>query len=533
MAMPDQTGPYDVLITGGTVIDGTGAAPRRADVGVRADRIVHVGDPDPTAAAAMVLDATGLVVTPGFIDLHSHADFSVLAMPDAKACLRQGVTTLVTGNCGLSPFPLAAAEAAADGGPGTLAGAQWHDLDGFAAAVEAARPALNIAPLVGHGALRTAVMGDARTPAGPAELDAMRTLLATAAAQGVFGMSTGLIYAPGSFATTDEIKALATEAARHGLLYATHMRDEGDRLLEAVAEAIDVATASGVRLQVSHLKAMGPANHGKVDEALAAIDAAAGDDLDVACDVYPYTASSTRLTSRLPDWAMDGGPAGLLQRLADPDTRARVLADLRPAVGRTFLPEGVVLAMMGPGLYSDRIGDSIADIARDEGVEPAEAVLNVLAAHQGEVMIVNHAMADADVDTVLRHPGSAVASDGWVLHAPGDGHPHPRNFGTFARVLGRYVRDRGILELADAVRKMTSLPASRLPLPDRGTLAAGQVADLVVLDPEKVTDLATFADPWQYATGVRDVLVAGRCVLRAGETTDARPGRVLRRSPAR
>ncbi|MGW2119520.1 N-acyl-D-amino-acid deacylase family protein [Streptomyces zhihengii] len=530
---PDTaTAPYDLLITGGTVIDGTGAAPRRADVAVRGDRVVRVGDPEPDARAVTTLDATGLTVTPGFVDLHSHADFSVLAMPDAEACLRQGVTTLVTGNCGLSPFPNPAAEVPADPAPGTLGGGGWADLDAFAAAVDAARPAVNIAPLVGHGALRTAVTGAARTPAGPAELDAMRALLATAAEQGAFGMSTGLIYAPGSFAGTDEITALATEAARRGLLYATHMRDEGDKVTEAVEEALEVARASGVRLQISHLKAMGPANHGKVRTALALIDAAAAEGLDVACDVYPYTASSTRLTSRLPDWAMDGGTDALVERLADPGTRARVLADLRPAVGRTFLPEGVVLAMTGPGRYSDRIGDSIADIARDEGVEPAEAVLEVLAAHRGEVMIVNHAMAEDDVDTVLRHPGSAVASDGWVLNAPGEGHPHPRNFGTFARVVGHYVRGQRVLELADAVRKMTSLPASRLPLPGRGTLAPGQIADLVVLDPEGVADRATFADPWQYAVGVRDVFVSGTCVLRDGHTTGARPGRTLRRVPA-
>ncbi|MFF8410114.1 N-acyl-D-amino-acid deacylase family protein [Streptomyces omiyaensis] len=531
--MPEQTAPYDVLITGGTVIDGTGAAPRRADLAVRGGRIVHVGEPAPTATTTTVLDAAGLTVTPGFIDLHSHADFSVLAMPDAEACLRQGVTTLVTGNCGLSPFPQAPDEGRDAAGPGTPAGGRWYDLDAFAAAVDEARPALNIAPLIGHGALRTAVMGTGRAPAGDAELASMRALLATAAAQGAFGMSTGLIYAPGSFASTDEIVALAREAAAHDLLYATHMRDEGDHLIEAVREALDVATASRVRLQISHLKAMGPANHGAVDTALAMIDTAVRDGLDVACDVYPYTASSTRLTSRLPDWAMDGGPAALLERLADPETRERILAGLRPAVGRTFLPEGVVLAMMGPGRYSDRIGDSIADVARDEDVEPAAAVLNVLAAHRGEVMIVNHAMAEDDVDTVLRHPSSAVASDGWVLHAPGDGHPHPRNFGTFARVIGHYVRENRVLELADAVRKMTSLPASRLPLPDRGTLAPGQVADVVVLDPATVTDRATFADPWQYATGVRDVLVAGECVLRGGEVTGARPGRALRRDAAR
>lgn len=531
--MSDQTAAYDLLVTGGTVIDGTGAAPRLADVAVRGDRVVRVGDPEPDARAATVLDATGLTVTPGFVDLHSHADFSVLQTPGAEACLRQGVTTLVTGNCGLSPFPVpTGGPGSADPAPGTLGGGGFADLDAFAAAVDAARPAVNIAPLVGHGALRAAVTGTARVTAGPAETEAMRALLAAAARQGAFGMSTGLIYAPGSFADTDEIVALAGEAARHGMLYATHMRDEGDRVTEAVEEALEVARASGVRLQISHLKAMGPANHGKVRTALAMIDAAAADGVDVACDVYPYTASSTRLSSRLPDWALDGGAPALVERLADPGTRARVLADLRPAVGRTFLPEGVVLAQTGPGRYGDRIGDSIADIARDEGTEPAAAVLDVLAAHGGEVMIVNHAMAEDDVDTVLRHPGSAVASDGWVLGAPGEGHPHPRNFGTFARVVGRYVREQRVLELAEAVRKMTSLPASRLELTGRGTVAPGQIADLVVLDPDAVADLATFADPWQYAVGVRDVFVSGTCVLSDGRATGARPGRTLRRRSA-
>ncbi|TMR23896.1 N-acyl-D-amino-acid deacylase family protein, partial [Nonomuraea zeae] len=521
-----MTVPHDVLITGATLIDGTGAPPRVADVAVRDGRVVHVragtdtdgaagavtAAPDGAARSARVIDADGLVLTPGFIDLHSHADFSVLDAPDAEACLRQGVTTLVTGNCGMSPFPAAH-------GP-------TPDLAGFAAAVDAARPAVNLAPLVGHGALRAAVLGQERRAAGPGELERMRALLAEAARQGAFGLSTGLIYAPGSFAGTAEVVALASEAAAHGLLYATHMRDEGDRLIEAVEEALNTARASGVRLQISHLKAMGPANHGKVAEALALIDAAVAEGHDVACDVYPYTASSTMLTSRLPDWALDGGPPALMKRLADPGTRERILADLRPAVGRTFLPEGIVIAALPPGPYAGRVGDSIADIAEDGGVEPAAAVLDVLAAHDAQVMIVNHAMAGRDVDAVLRHPSSAVASDGWVLRAPGDGHPHPRNFGTFARVLGHYVRERDVLPLAEAVRKMTSLPAARLALRDRGTVAPGQVADLALFDPATVTDPATYADPWRYATGVRHVLVGGELALYDGEPTDLRPGRV-------
>ncbi|GAA2213629.1 D-aminoacylase [Nonomuraea monospora] len=503
----------DVLITGGLLIDGTGAPPRHADVAVSSGRIAHAGVGTPT----QVIDATGLIVTPGLIDLHSHADFTILDTPTAEACLHQGVTTLVTGNCGMSPFP----------GPDDGA-----DLAAFAAAVDDARPAVNLALLVGHGALRAAVLGQERRDPDRAELERMRGLLAKAAEQGAFGLSTGLIYAPGSFAATEEIEALAAETARHGLLYATHMRDEGDRLVEAVEEALSVARASGVRLQISHLKAMGPANHGKVERALALMDAAAAQGLDVACDVYPYTASSTTLTSRLPDWAMDGGTAALLARLADPADRERVLAGLRPAVGRTFLPEGVILAELSPGPYADRVGDSIAAIAGDTGVEPAEAVLDVLAAHRAQVMIVNHAMAERDVTAVLRHPRSAVASDGWVLRAPGDGHPHPRNFGTFARVLGPSARGEGVVPVAEAVRKMSSLPAARLALTDRGTVAPGQVADVAVFDPASTADLATYGDPWRYAAGARHVLVSGEVVLADGVPTGARPGRALRRNPA-
>ncbi|MFF8596280.1 amidohydrolase family protein [Streptomyces sp. NPDC015220] len=513
--------PLDLLLTGGSVLDGTGADAVVADVGVRDGRIAHLAPAGPGAAPAArrTVDAAGLTVAPGFVDLHSHADFTVLADASAEACLRQGVTTLATGNCGMSPFP-----AAAPGAPG-----QWADLGVFAAAVDEARPAVNIAPLVGHGALRAAVLGQERRAATRAELGRMRGLLASAAEQGAFGLSTGLIYAPGSFAGTDEVVALAREAAGRGLLYATHMRDEGDRVIEALDETLAVGRASGARVQVSHLKAMGPANHGKVRPALERIAAAAAGGVDVACDVYPYTASSTRLTSRLPDWAMDGGAPALLERLADPVVRRKVLSEVREAVGRTFLPEGVVIAQVLPGPYAGRVGDSVADIARDEGVEPAEAVLRVLAAHQGEAMIVNHAMADADVDAVLRHPDTAVASDGWVLSAPGDGHPHPRNFGTFARVLGHYTRERRVLGLADAVRRMTSLPASRLGLTDRSTVAVGAVADLVVFDPDAVADRATYAEPWQYATGVRDVFVAGEQVLAGGAATGARPGRALAR----
>ena len=523
----------DLVITGGDVLDGRGTDPVRADVAVRDGRIAAVAAPGTVTAGAM-LDAAGLVVTPGFIDLHSHADFTITDHPAADSAVHQGVTTLLGGNCGHSPFPVAdpAAARAAAGFLDQGLAWSWTDLAGYAAAVDADPPAINLATQVGHHALRMAVIGPAERAATPDELGGMRALLSTAAAQGAYGFSTGLIYAPGCFASPAEVTDLAATAARHGLLYSTHMRDETAHLLDAVTEALDAARASGGRLEISHLKAMGPANHGSVRAALAAIEEARAAGVDVTADVYPYTASSTTLTSRLPAWSMDGGGAALLERLADPDTRARIGAALRARFGRDIDPAGVIVAELGDGPYRRFVGRGLTEIGAELGVDPAEAALELLAGHNATVAIVNHAMAADDVATVLAHPLVSVASDGWTLRPTGPGRPHPRSFGTFARVLARYVREDGLLTLPEAVRKMTSLPAARMGLADRGAVRPGLVADLAVFDPATVADTADFTRPWRLAEGMRHVLVAGIPVLRDGAATPARPGRVLRRTPA-
>ena len=514
---------YDILILGGTVIDGTGADPRVADVGVRGDRIVFVGQAPDDARAQTTIEAVGLVVAPGFIDLHSHADFTIESVPAAHACVRQGVTTVVTGNCGNSAFP---------------APALGVDFESYAARVEATEPAVNLAALVGHGALRTAVVGADRRAATAEEKARMADLLDVAAHQGTFGLSTGLIYAPGSFADTDEVTALADVAQAHDLLYATHLRNEGDGLLEALDEALDVAVRTGVRLQISHLKAMGPPNHGKVRDALARIDDARASGLDVACDVYPYTASSTVLTSRLPDWAMDGGNVRLLERLQDTDTSARIADELEGSADWGFLPDAVVLASLPAGRYSEFVGCNLREVAKRTDRTPAQAMLDVLRQHQAQVWIVNHAMAEDDVRTVLRHPRAAVGSDGWELTTECEGSPHPRHFGSFARILKEYCHDnttRGaalgaVLSLPEAIHKMTAFPAARLGLTDRGMLVPGQIADVAVFDPDEVADTATYLAPKSYALGTRAVLVNGIPVLMEGEQAPARPGRVLRKS---
>jgi N-acyl-D-amino-acid deacylase len=519
----------ELVIAGGTVVDGSGGPGHVADVGITAGRVDAVAPPGTLTGPR--IDADGLVVCPGFIDLHSHADFSITGHPAADTAVTQGVTTLVTGNCGFSPFPvgdLAELRSAAAFLQAELAW-NWTDAAGYADAVDTTRPAVNLALQVGHSALRLAVMGGEERAPSLAELKRMGELLAGAAAQGVWGFSTGLIYAPGAYGDTAEVTALARVAAAHGLLYSTHMRNEADTLLDAVREAVATARATGVRLEISHLKAMGRNNHGAVVEALRIIDEARAEGVDVTCDVYPYTASSTTLTSRLPAWALDGGVDRMLERLADGPTRERVASGLRERMARDVDPEGVVIADLPPGPFTGARGRSIADIARELGTDPTEAALRVLDGHRGAVSIVNHAMAAADVRTVLRHPAASVASDGWVLRPDGRGRPHPRSFGTFTRVLGPYVRD-GDLPLVAAVHKMTGLPAARLGMADRGVLRPGAVADIAVLDPATVTDRSTYEDPWQLSTGVQHVLVAGEQVLSNGGLTAARPGRVLRRS---
>ena len=385
---------------------------------------------------------------------------------------------------------------------------------------------------VGHHAVRTAVLGPADREPSADELAAMVALVDAAAADGVFGFSTGLIYPPGRFAGTDELVALVAAAARHDLLYSTHVRDETSGVVGAVGEAVDVATRAGARLQVSHLKAMGAAAQGAMPTLLALLASARAAGLDVAADVYPFTASSTTLASRLPGWALAGGADALLARIADPSAAAGITRELTARIPGEVDPAGIVVAGLPPGRLAWARGMTVAAVADRLGVEPAAAVLHLLAAHRGTVGIVNHAMTTADVALALRDPFVAVASDGSVVRptAPtGTELPHPRNFATTTTFLGSFVRDGGLLPWEEAVRRLTGLPASRLGVTDRGVLRPGAVADLAVWDPATVGPRSTYADPWQLSAGVQHVLVGGAVALRDGAVTGVRAGRVLRR----
>ncbi|MFN8151590.1 MAG: D-aminoacylase [Solirubrobacterales bacterium] len=513
-----------LVITGGTVVDGTGAPGRRADVAIDGGRVVAIAE---SISGERRLDARGMIVAPGFIDIHTHDDFTLPLRPEAEARVRQGTTTTVTGNCGFSTFPLDESEAAREHGAFFEPDLEerWSDLPGYARELAALRPAVNVAPLVGFGAVRLAVMGEVEREPTDAELGRMRGLVGDAMNAGAFGGSSGLVYSPGCFSTAAETVELTRAVAGAGGFYATHMRDEAARVRESVQESIEVARETGCPVHISHHKAIGRRNWGVVTETLGMIDLAVGEGLDVSLDAYPYTAGSSTLLSLLPASQQDGGIEAIRERIGHPEGRAAAAAAVREEA--VFALADVVLALVPsrPGLEGSRL----VDVARASELEPEELVLDLIDCDGEKVVMVAFGMDQRDVDEVLAHPRCMVGSDGWVQAIDQPGSPHPRNFSTTARFLVSSSRERGLLDLPTAVRKLTGLPAARLRLDDRGTLEPGQVADVTVFDFERMEDLADFTSPAVHPTGIEHVLVGGEPVLEDGEPTGARPGSVLAR----
>ena len=527
----------DVKIEGATVVDGTGTAGGRTDVGIRDEAIVALGDLH-HEPAGRTLTVSGKVVAPGFIDVHSHSDWSLWANRRAESKIRQGVTTEVVGNCGFSPAPVATdyldeMREFAIARPRAL-DFRWRSVEEYLDALDADGTALNVAQLIGHGALRIAAMGLARRPPAAAELHTMQELLAAGMEAGAWGLSTGLIYAPGSYATTEEILALARVAARHRGIYASHIRGEGATLLEAVAEAIQVGREADMPVQISHVKAAGRPNWGRVPDALALIDAAAAEGLDVMADAYPYTASSTFLRALLPPWALEGGIAAMKRRLADADTRARIREELTVSpTGQSLIDrvgwDNVLIASCPRRPDAER--RRLSELASAGAVDAFDVLVELLTADDGQAHVITFQLDERDVRRALVHPRVMIGSDGSSLAPYGElgvGHHHPRSYGTFPRVLGEYVRELRLLSLPQAIHKMTGLPARRLGLRDRGVIRVGAKADLVVLDPRTVADAATYEAPHRYPLGVEHVLVNGRFVIRDGQHTGSLPGKLLR-----
>lgn len=517
----------DLLIRGGTVVDGTGAPGVTADVAITDGRITDVGTV-PGRRAMRMIDARGLVVAPGFIDIHSHSDESMFVNSALESALHQGVTLVVCGNCGGSAAPLhGLALEEADREYARLGIERtWTQFYEYAAAVERSTPAINVCSYVGHGTLRMAVMGAEARPPTADELGAMRALLARAMDEGAIGLASGLIYPPSAYGTTDELSSLGEVVRAKGGVYASHIRNEGAALLEAVDENLEIARRSRVRTQLSHHKASGQKNWGKVHESVARIEAARTAGLDVQADQYPYTASSTGLAVTIPNWVHEGGSARLVERLRDPAVRRRI-RDEDTETGRAWDRIVIARARHRPE-YSGR---SVADLAREAGRDPLEWTCDTLVAHEGAVDIIHHSMHEDDVRFVMGQPWIAIGSDSRANAPYGPlsfGKPHPRSYGTFPRVLGRYARDERVLSLEDAVRKMTGLTARHLRLADRGVVRSGAWADLVVFDPSRIADTATYEDPHRYPDGIAYVVVNGAVAIDSGATTDERAGRFLR-----
>lgn len=504
----------DLLLHGGRIADGTGGPLLAADLGIQDGRI-KVLPPGSVSAqrAGESVDVSELVLAPGFIDAHTHSDEAALGTvgePAAHAAVLQGVTVEICGNCGTSAFPGA-----------------FGDFAAFARAHDEAGRANHIASLVGHGSLRAGVVGHEARTATKSEIDTMCGLLDEALAAGAVGLSTGLIYTPGCYADTSEIIALAAVAAKHGKPYVTHLRDEMSQVEAALAEAVEIAEKSGAALHVSHHKTAGKFAWGGTERTLPLLESLRRKGMDVTCDVYPYTAGSTALAAMLPPWAHDGGTGRLLGRLADPRQRESMREAIEQGVPGWENTVGNGgwdrISVAGADRAPEIQGLTIADAAIERGQDPMDFVADLLLAHGGDVTIISHSMREDDVRRVLASPFAMIGSDG----VPKPGLPHPRWAGTFARVLGTYTRDLGLLSIPEAVRKMTGATAERFGLTGRGVIADGAHADIVVFDPRLIADRATFAEPLSPPDGIRLVIVDGRPAVR-DTTVISHPGKALR-----
>lgn len=535
---------FDLVITGGRVLDGTGNPWYWADVAVKDGRIaaiarVQPGAPSPLAGTAPVtVDARGKVVTPGFIDTHSHSDLPLMVNPTADSKVAQGITTEVIGQCGSTLAPLTDQSLALLRGAlrGPLAEAvdwSWRSFGEYLDRLESQGTSVNIAGLVGHGRVRVAGMGFEQRPPAPDELKTMCGLVRRAVQEGAFGFSTGLIYTPCSYSELPELAALARAAGEAGGIYFTHMRSEGQGLFAAVAESVAVGREGGLPVHIAHLKASG-VSQGKGPELLAALEAARAGGIDVTADQYPYTAGSTGLAAMLPPWAHEGGRDKLVARLKDPGERARMREDMGrslPGWDNDFRAVPWTHVLISGCRETGYQGRRLQEIADEQGKDPYTALFDLLGdVDPGTGMIV-FMMSEDDVKLMMAHDLVCVGTDGSAVRPDGplgQGKPHPRSYGTFPRVLGKYVREEGVLTLQQAVRKMTSAAANRLGIADRGQVREGWWADLVVFDPDTVSDRATYEQPHQFPAGIDYVIVNGHVVISEGRHTGRLGGKVLR-----
>jgi N-acyl-D-amino-acid deacylase len=521
---------FDLIIKNGFVIDGIKNETFKADIGIIGEHIKQIGNLQ-NATGKTVIDATSRVVSPGFIDIHTHTDIEILINRKAESKIRQGVTTELGGNCGSSPFPMKfplpdyekrlAEEANIS--------IDWTDLKGFHQAIESKGSAVNHATLIGQGTVRGYVMGDGQLEPTAEEMDQMKKLVAGAMEQGAFGMSTGLEYTPSGFAETQELIELCKIVANYGGFYATHIRSEDKAVLEAVGEAIHIAETADLPLQIAHFKAVGKTNWWKLPKMIDLVERAAERGFNVTADRYPYIAYSTGLTILYPQWALDGGLEQLIIRLKHEKTRQSMKADtLKKVQGYGW--DKIVISNLHKNHNQWLIGKSIGEAAATKNIDPYEFMCDLIIDEEFNVSHIGFGMNEETTEMVLKHPLVMLGSDGSSLAPYGPlskGKPHPRNYGAFPRFLGYYVRERKLLTLPEAIKKVTSKPAAKMGLSNRGSLQEGFFADIVIFDPKTIADKATFIEPHQYPVGIDYVLVNGTTVIDHGKHTEKLPGKVL------
>lgn len=514
----------ELLIKGGRILDGSGNPWFKADLAIEDGRIAAIGRLQ--REAGEVIDAEGLVVAPGFIDTHSHSDLMLIAEPEARMKVMQGITTEIVGQDGLGEAPIRGDLledwrrylSGLNGDPEIEW--DWRSFSDYLNRLEKARPATNVASLVGHGNLRLLTVGmEDRRPTRE-ELDEMRGLLAGAMEEGALGLSTGLIYPPCSYSDPEELSSLCQVVHEYGGIFVAHMRDEGDRILEALEEMITLGRRTGTPIHISHLKTSGEGNWGRMVEVLEVIESARVEGIDITFDQYPYIAGSTFLSSLLPGWAHEGGPSKMLERIRDTASRRKILEEM----GRGERWDGILISSVKTEENRRLEGRRLSEAASEMGLTPQELALKLIEEEENAVSMILFSMSETDVETAMRSRLGMVCTDGLVL-----GRPHPRAYGSFPRVLGRYVRDKGVLSLEEAVRKMTSLPAQRFGLMDRGLLRPGLAADITIFDPRSIMDKATFEDPRRFPEGIEYVIVNGEIAVEEGSYKGIRAGRVLRR----
>ncbi len=516
---------FDLLIRNGEIIDGSGAPGRPADLGIRDGRIAAIGDLA-DASADRTLDATGLVVAPGFIDIHNHSDDTLIEEPECHSMVRQGVTTMVLGEGGSA-------------GPVKPGVKPWTSLGGYFDYVELQGVAANICSYVGQTQIWTYVKGEALEPATASEIDAMKGEVEKAMRQGAMGLSTSLLMPPSSLVTTPQLVELAAVAAKHGGIYSTHIRDEGLGVFRSIEEAINVGKGAGIRVDIIHMKIADEKFWGQMPEVIAMINKARAEGHDIRAHVYPYTAGQNNLRSIIPPWAHDGGNEAMLERLRDQSARERMRKDILNGIDGWYnhylAVGGDWKRMLLVGFKASKnlpyVGKRFSDLIADRGGDPIDILFDVLLEEDGSVRTVFFHHDEPDMQFALKQPYVSVGSDGSAISPGGqykDMHPHPRWYGTFPRVMGRYVRELGVLTLPEAVRKTTSMNAEKLGIEDRGLLREGYWADVVVFDPKTIADRATFESPQQYPLGIPYVIVNGEVVVDDGEHSGALPGKVLR-----